>query len=61
MDVNTVIALINQITASASALIAKLLAVSGLTAEEIRAKRDALSADTHALVDAELAKLPAVK
>lgn len=57
MNIETLILLINTISDNTSKLIAKLISTSGLTAEEIRERRDALSADTHATVDKELEKL----
>ncbi len=57
MNTTTLIALINEISNAASSLIAKLLSTPGISVEELKTRRDELSADTHATVDAELAKL----
>lgn len=57
MNIDILIKLINEISNSASQLIARLIASSGVPAEELRARRDQLSADTHRVIDEELAKL----
>lgn len=57
MNITAVIALINVASDAFSRVIAGILSNSGLTADEIRANRDKLSADTHSIVEQELAKL----
>lgn len=52
------IALINEITTAATNVTAKIIAASELTEEDLRRERDNLSAETHAIIQAELAKLP---
>lgn len=58
MTTEQTISLINEVANAASALTAKIIAASGLTEEQLKAERDRLSAETHALIDGALAKLP---
>lgn len=58
--VTNTLTLINTTTEAFSKLIAGILTNSNLTASEIRDLRDQLSADTHSIIAAELAKLEQV-
>lgn len=61
MTTEQTIALLNEVAAAFSNVTAKIIAANELTEEDLRLNRDALSAETHALINAELAKLPPVE
>lgn len=60
MDAQSVYRLIelaDLATATATNIYAQITSATGKTVEELRAERDALSQDTHAIIEEELAKL----
>jgi len=59
LDAQQTILLLNEVAAAFSNVTARIIAASELTEEELRAERDKLSAETHALIAGQLAKLPA--
>lgn len=56
-DIYKALILADAAAATAANLYAAITSATGQTVEEIRAQRDALSKDTHAILDEELAKI----